>query len=170
MSKRIPAQDRELFFVDLETTGLDPWKDEIVELAYAKERGPIKTVYFGVTEVPEFIDNLIGFTKRGLADKPFNSDDIFEFLEVTEGHTMVAANPSFDKSFLEAEKWFTFGYRMLDIESYATGRLGLTYVPSMADIYNLLNEREYFLPKPDHTAAGDVNCMRHAYHILKWMR
>src|ERR1044072_1321664 len=95
---------KELVFVDTETTGLDASSDYLVELSYARLDGDIKTLYFGVKEVPDFIDNLTKFYERGVDKMPeATMDEIREFLNVMEGNTMVAANPAFDKAFLEAE-------------------------------------------------------------------
>lgn len=158
---------RELIFVDTETTGLSPEGSHLVELAYAQMEGPVNTLYFGVTEVPEFIDELIGFTKRGLSGMRSVSGEINEFLTVTDGATMVAANPAFDKGFLDKNQLFKFHYRMLDIESYAAGKFGSEFVPSMKNIYDELEADGWLLSEPDHTAAGDVTCMREAYKILR---
>ena len=159
--------DRRIFFVDTETTGLDEHNDRLVELSYATETSPIKTLYFGVTEVPEFIDNLIGFTERGISGKRSSDWEIRVFLKETEGHTMVGANPGFDKAFMEANGVYKFYYRMLDIESYAMAVLGLDYVPSMKDIFDELSGRGYDIPQPKHTSASDVAATRRAFIILR---
>lgn len=165
--KKIDPQDRKYIFVDTETAGLDARTDKLVEVSYAVERGPIKTLYFGVTEVPEFVDNLIKFTERGIAGKLSSQDELNEFREVSNGHTMVAANPAFDKTFLDANGLYNFAYRMLDIESYAAAKLGLSWMPGMEDIYKLLSVQGYDISKPDHSSAGDVAAMQRAYYILE---
>lgn len=158
--------DRKLIFVDTETTGLDPVLDNIVELSWAPISGGIKTLYFGIEEVEPFIDDLIKFTERGIAGMMSTESDFKEFLDITEGQTMVAANPRFDANFLENNGLFNFGHRMLDIETYAMAKLGLSYVPSMKEIHQLLMDRGFWLPLPNHTSAGDVAAMREMYLIL----
>lgn len=167
----IPAKDRRLIFVDTETTGIDSKSDRLVELAWAEMEGPIRTMYFGVKEVPPFIDELIGFTKRDLASKTEMSPaEKHAFLNTTYGHTMVAANPAFDKAFMEENHLFEFAYRMLDIETYAMAKLRLDYVPSMNDIYTILRDMGYTaIGKPEHTAESDVACMRAAFKVLKYL-
>lgn len=157
---------RELIFVDTESTGLDPNEDALVELSYATLDSDIKTLYFGVKEVSDFIDELIGFTKRGIRGLTSTTQEIQEFLTLSADNTMVAANPAHDKGFLEAFGLWRFHYRMLDIESYAFALLGLDEVPSMKNIYDLLSDYTD-LPEPDHSSAGDVAAMRAAYIYMR---
>lgn len=164
---------RELVYLDVETTGTDPFglkgePDQITELAYAVGNSQVETLYFGVTEVNEFIDDLTKFYARGIHLKPRSSEKEFaKFLEVAKGQTMVAANPGFDAAFLEAAGLFNFSYRKLDIESYAMHALSLDYVPGMADIYRILTEDYGFdIPAPNHTAGGDVIALRTMYRTL----
>lgn len=158
---------RDLIFVDTETTGLDCDNDKLVEVSYAGLTGPVNTLFFGVEEVPEFIDNLIGFTKRGIAGKRSDGIEVWEYELVSKDATMVAANPSFDKGFLENNGLFNFHYRMLDIESYAMGILGLDAVPSMKEIQTILTDRGFKITEPDHTSRNDVLAMRDSYLALR---
>lgn len=161
---------KEFVFVDTETTGLNSSLDKLVELSYSTMDSEIKTLYFGVTVVPDFIDNLTKFYARGVDKMPEATiEEIDEFRKVLEGNTMVAANPAFDKGFLEEEQLWTAHYRMLDIESYAMARLGLDQVPSMFQIVQELEKRGYVLTQPDHSSYNDVKALREAYKILRYM-
>jgi DNA polymerase III alpha subunit (gram-positive type) len=161
---------RNFVFVDVETTGLDPRNDRLVELTYAVNDGELKTLYNGVKEVPEFIDNLIKFTERGLGEMPRSPGE--EFLKFTDDlmdQTMVSANPAFDKAFLEANYLWTGHYRMLDIEAYAMAKFGINFVPSMTKIVEMLNVMGYELTTPDHTSYNDTKALREAFNILRYM-
>lgn len=161
---------KQLVFVDTETTGLDPSVDKMVELTYAVEDGPLKTLYFGVRSVPTFIDDLTKFTERGIDKMPeATEDEINEFWDACNGNTMVAANPAFDKGFINKRGLWNFHYRMLDIESYAMARLGLDQIPSMFQIVQELEKRGYTLTQPDHSSYNDVKALREAYKILRYM-
>lgn len=160
---------RKFIFADVESTGLDPDQDELVELTYATRHGEPQTLWFGVQAVPPFIDNLIGFTKRGLAGRRSDNFKVQQFLQESEGATLVGANPGFDKGFLEKSGLWRFHYRMLDIESYAMAKLNLNEVPGMKNIYDILTERGYTLVEPDHTSRNDVLALRQAFHILETM-
>lgn len=161
---------KEFVFVDTETTGLDASSDSLVELSYATLDSDIKTLYFGITEVPEFIDNIINFYERGIHLKPRSTlDEAIEFISVLRGNTMVAANPAFDKAFMEEQELFTAHYRMLDIESFAMAKLGLDQVPSMFQIIQELESLGYVLTQPDHSSYNDVKAMRQAFKILRYL-
>lgn len=158
---------RELIFVDTETTGLDPENDELVELTYARRTGDPYTLYFGVKVVPPFINELIRFDKRGIAGRMSTNAEITDFLKVSEGATMVAANPSFDMAFIKNAGLWQFHYRMLDIESYAMGVLGKREVPGLNSIFNDLKNKGYDLTEPDHTSRNDVLALREVFLILE---
>lgn len=161
---------KEFVFVDTETTGLVSWSDKLVELSYCTLDSEIETLYFGVRDVPPFIDNLTKFYERGIDKMPEATiEDIDRFCAILEGNTMVAANPAFDKGFMQEEDIFTAHYRMLDIESYAMARLGLDQVPSMFQIVQELEKRGYTLTQPDHSSYNDVKALREAYKILRYM-
>lgn len=160
---------RELIFVDTESTGLasDP-EAKLVELTWARRTGEPQTLWFGVKEVPGFIDDLIGFTKRGISGRISTYPEIERFLSVSSDSTMVAANPGHDKSFLERTGLWRFHYRMLDIESYAMAKLNLPQMPSMKDIFDELKDYTN-LTEPDHTSRNDVLAMREAFLFLEDM-
>lgn len=157
---------RELIFVDTETTGLNCGEDRLVELTYARIDGEPKTLYFGVTEVPEFIDNLIKFSARGIAGRESSPEEFEDYYDTAKDNTMVAANPAFDKGFLDGHDIFDFHYRMLDIETYAMAVLQLNYVPSMKEITDMLRDRGFKITEPDHTSRNDVLAMRDAFKAL----
>lgn len=161
---------RNFVFVDCETTGLDSKRDKLVELTYATDTSHFRTLYFGVTEVPPFIDELTKFTERGVADEPAASmEQIQDFLETLADQTMVSANPSFDKAFLEENGLWTGHYRMLDIEAYAMAKFDIDFVPSMAKIVEMLNVMGYTLTVPDHSSYKDTKALREAFNILRYM-
>ncbi len=161
---------RDFVFVDCETTGLDPKEDTLVELTYGIDQEDLRTLYFGVTEVPEFIDNLTKFTERGVAKMVAASrDDLDIFRGTLAGNTMVSANPSFDKAFLEENDLWTGYYRVLDIEAYAMAKFQMDYVPSMKNIYDMLVRRGYKLTTPDHSSYNDTKALREAFNILRYM-
>lgn len=156
-----------LIFVDTETTGLDPVNNQMVELTWAPLEGDPETLWFGVQQVPDFIDKLISFTPRGIAGRISDHFAIERFLKASDGATMVAANPAFDQAFIQAKSLWKFHYRMLDIESYAMAKLNLDYVPGMNDIYKRLTESGFKITEPDHTSRNDVLALRDSYKVLK---
>lgn len=160
---------RDLIFVDTESTGLaDDENATIVELTWATRKSEPETLYFGVTEVPEFIDGLIKFTERGISGRLSDHFAVERFLKASNDNTIVAANPGHDKHFIEQAGLWRFHYRMLDVESYAMGKLHLNYVPGMKNIFDILREDGAdWITEPDHTSRNDVLAMRDAYEILE---
>jgi DNA polymerase III subunit epsilon len=99
-----------LLFVDTETTGLDPKKERIIEIAcyqtntsgqvlekhfhhYLNPQCPIS---YGATKVH-------GITNDQLQDKPLFADIATPLLEFLRGKTLIIHNAPFDVSFIEAE-------------------------------------------------------------------
>lgn len=167
---KTPIKDRKFIFLDVETTGLNHVTDNIVELSYAVENGEIVTLFSGIKKVSPQIDELIKFYERGVdKEETCTQEDVDKFLEVSKGNTLVAANPAFDSSFLKERDLWTMSYRMLDIESYAMAKLDLSYVPGMAEIYEVLTEEYgYTVPKPDHSSRGDVEALRFMFNVLRY--
>jgi oligoribonuclease (3'-5' exoribonuclease) len=158
---------RNLIFVDTESTGLADDEDaRIVELTWATMDSDPETLWFGVTEVPDFIDKLISFTPRGIAGRVSDHFAVERFLKASDDNTIVAANPSHDMHFIKEAGLWKFHYRMLDIESFAMAKLRLDYMPSMKQLELLLKERGYTITEPDHTSRNDVLAMRDSYKAM----
>lgn len=161
---------RDLVFVDVETTGLDPETDRLVELSWAVGENEPETLWFGVTEVPEFIDNLIGFTKRGIAGRRSDGFAVERFLAASENATMVAANPAFDAGFIKAAGLWRFHYRMLDIQTFAFAKMReFADIPSMEELHKAITARGINITAPDHTSRNDVLAMREAFTFMENM-
>jgi DNA polymerase III alpha subunit (gram-positive type) len=161
---------REFVFADCETTGLDAQNDLLVELTYAVGNDSPKTLFFGVQRVPAFIDELTKFSVRKVYDEPAATQgELAAFRLAMMNNTLVAANPAFDKRFMEENGLWTGHYRMLDIESFAMGKLGLAQVPSMHEIVDILTSKGYSLTKPDHSSLNDTLALREAFTILRYL-
>lgn len=92
-------------FLDLETTGLDPRVDEVIELgALFFENGQevhrIARLYSASRPLPITIRRLTGIDDSLLAGKPRFGSDIAELREALAGWTVVAHNAPFEKGFL----------------------------------------------------------------------
>lgn len=162
---------RDLIFVDTESTGLADDPDaEIVELTWATLTSEPETIYFGVNKVSQFIDDLIGFTKRGIAGRRSDFSAYTRFLAASEGQTIVAANPAHDMHFIKQAGLWRFHYRMLDIQTYAFAKARVfNDIPSMKDIHDLLVNLGHNITAPDHTSRNDVLAMRDAFFALEKM-
>ncbi len=94
--------------VDLETTGLDPEKDEIIEIGAIKfvdgeEAETFEELINPGRPIPEFITRLTGISDADVAGKP-KIDTIFPQLDhFLGGSAFVGQQVNFDASFLEYE-------------------------------------------------------------------
>jgi ATP-dependent DNA helicase DinG len=92
-------------FLDLETTGLDPRVDEVIELgALFFENGQevrrIARLYSPSRPLPITIRRLTGIDDTMLEGKPRFGSDMAELREALTGWTVVAHNAPFEKGFL----------------------------------------------------------------------
>lgn len=107
----IPEQDTRLgLFVDVETTGLDPATDEIIELAMVPFRYSIEGMIVDVgepfdrlrepsTSIPPTIAALTGITDTMVAGQRINPEEVTQF--ALSAAVIIAHNAAFDRKFLE---------------------------------------------------------------------
>lgn len=94
-------------FLDLETTGLDPACDKIIEIAALKvtasgERAIFEELLNPGLRITPFITGLTGITPEMLEQAPSFGEIKTQFLDFIGDNTIVAHNASFDISFVEA--------------------------------------------------------------------
>ena len=154
-----------LVYIDTETTGLDPDRHEVWELAYAVDNGPILSgvVAHSLRYADPTALAMNGYNDRGVVPVPSDVESICR--SALDGATLVAANPAFDASFLRARWGVTpWRYRMLDVEAYAMGALGYDVPKGLKQIADDLRALGHEIPAPDHSAAADVATLR-ACHL-----
>ena len=107
----IPEQDTRLgLFVDVETTGLDPTKDEIIELAMVPFRYSLDGIIVDVGEpfdrlrepavpIPPTITALTGIADTTVAGQRIDPAEVTQF--ALSAAIIVAHNAAFDRKFLE---------------------------------------------------------------------
>lgn len=92
-------------FLDLETTGLDPRVDEVIELGCiffegGREVDRFARLYSASRPLPLTIRRLTGLTDADLVGRPRFGTDLAELRERLTGWTVVAHNAPFEKGFL----------------------------------------------------------------------
>lgn len=92
--------------VDIETTGLDPLQNEIIEIGALKvENKEIKDVFNSLIKpssiISPQIEKLTGINQEMLEDHPKISKIIPKFLSFIQDHPLVAHNADFDIPFLK---------------------------------------------------------------------
>jgi len=98
---------QELVFFDLETTGLDPATDQIIEIGAVKVRNGKEVGRFEQfcrlnegARLPEFISALTGIMPLDLEPAEPVDQVVDEFLQFTDGSPLLAHNSNFDAGFL----------------------------------------------------------------------
>lgn len=93
--------------IDIETTGLDPYYDEIIEVAALKiSNGAIIDTYqtlvkpTDIESVNEYITQLTGITPKMLSNAPLFTDIKNDFLSFLNDSILVGHNVNFDINFL----------------------------------------------------------------------
>lgn len=151
-----------LVFLDCETTGLDPERHEIWEIAWAVDDGPIRQHFA--------LHSLIGSDPKALEIGRYNRrwtghyfpglDDTLQ--RVLYGATVVGSNPAFDTAMLRARWGYApWHHRLLDVATYAMPAMGVDRPQGLAAVADFLG-----IDAPDHTAAGDVRTLRACWSAL----
>lgn len=92
--------------IDIETTGLSPVKDRIIEVAAVRYEDGLETERFtqlihpGI-KLPEHITSLTGITDEMLKDARKEKDVILDFLDFAKEDVLLGHNVLFDYSFLK---------------------------------------------------------------------
>lgn len=95
--------------IDLETTGISPFRDKIIEIGVVKfkvEDGVIEkysTLINPTIPVTENAYNVHGIADHMLVKAPLFKDISADFLNFIKGSVLVIQNPKFDLSFIEME-------------------------------------------------------------------
>lgn len=161
-------------YLDIETTGLNPERNDIVEIAWAVDDYLVRSIrppHRLFNAAPEALE-INKYHERFLSDKTTwaSTEDIADLYTDLTDATIVGANPTFDVSFLRR----LFGgdtpwhHRLLDVEAYAHGvfrRHGRLW--GLRQIRDELVSAGFTIPAPDHTAARDVEVVRQVLKVLE---
>ncbi len=172
-------RNENLIFVDVETTGTDPEKHEIIELAYIlvkQDKGNFSVIEEREMKIkPEHIENaeptalkVNGYDEAQWIFANTLSEAMKVFSEKSDGAIMVAQNVTFDYSFIERALTKTgmkneMFYAKLDTISMAYAKL---FKDPRAERFNLHRLCEYFgiHNEKSHTALADT---RATFEVFK---
>ena len=102
----IPALEKTFVAVDLETTGLNPDVEKIIQVGAVKFQGDqvidrFETFVNPGRQIPEFVQRLTGIRPEQVSRAPFFSSVSQKLEEFLEDHPVVGHNVGFDLRFLE---------------------------------------------------------------------
>jgi DNA polymerase III epsilon subunit family exonuclease len=147
--------------VDIETTGLEPVSNEIIEVAALKvEKGEIADVFNRLIRVekplPAEIINLTGITDEMLAEGGDKVEVLRALLAFVEDRPLIAHNAEFDLPFLNHHLDLALGKKLAN-RQICTLKLSRKIVPGLPS-YRLGKLADHFaIPAPVvHRAHGDV--------------
>lgn len=107
--ERIAAGESRYVFFDLETTGLTPKRDRVIEIAALKfdratgELSAFQSLMKPDRAIPAFVRAMTGLDDAAFADAPEPKDALANFFAFVGEDPLVAYNIGFDHAFLVAE-------------------------------------------------------------------
>ena len=157
--------------VDLETTGLQPAKDRILEIGAVKvENGEVKDTFCTFINprmaIPPFIQALTGITQDMVENAPTAEQAFYEFLDFCGDRDLMGHNLMFDYSFLKhqaANLKLSFEKRGID-----TLKIARSVLPEL-ESRSLTSLCEYFQINREqaHRAFHDALATHEVYEQLK---
>jgi ATP-dependent DNA helicase DinG len=158
----------ETAFLDVETTGFDPVRDDVIEIAVLVARGPEILVRHSTLvdpgrPIPREATQLTGIDAAAVAGAPCIATAIAEVLGVVGDRDIVAHNASFDRAFV-LEAAGRIGRRVPGawLDSLQLSRIALPRLRS----HRLRDLAEAFgLPAAAHRAADDTEALFHVWRI-----
>ena len=161
---------REYVTLDLETTGLEPKRDRIIEIGAVKVSngvvtGEYTTLIDPQLEIPERISKLTGISNDMVQGKPLIQKVLGEFLEFCGDLPLLGHNILFDYSFVKHQAVNCgFEFEKEAVDTLKIARAVLPDLPSRS----LQNLRQHFeIPQGDaHRALEDARTTYHLYERL----
>jgi DNA polymerase-3 subunit epsilon len=175
--------ERQIIVVDTETTGLDPERHIVVEVAWVNLNTRVAGMFVprhdtGVAlagasiealRVNRYLDRIVDFPRDG------TGSNAALLADQLQGATLAGSNPAFDAAFLasmyrkqyapdqecEPPAWH---HRLLDLSAYAAGvlRLPLSELPGLSTVCELLDVEN----EAPHTALGDARATAECFRRL----
>jgi hypothetical protein len=170
-----------LVYLDCETTSLDKLRADVLEAAWAKEDGPVRTIDFPHTlhgADPEAL-RINRYFERNLdvmctdnmmqTGIPSHRQKTFTLFKLDlAGATIVAENYGFDTAMLLRKLGYEpWHYRPIELSSIAMVVFGLDRPESLHKTAKRLRDWGYTIPMADHSARADVECLRACYKALR---
>ena len=160
------AQMRTLIALDLETTGLDPERDAVIEIGAVRFRGPRLEAQWSTLvnpgrPIPPFVVELTGIDDGMVARAPRLSEALAGLVEFCGDATLIGHNVGFDLAFLRPHGALTFN------EAHDTLEMASVLLPTAARYGLGPLASELGVPvAASHRALDDAQTTRQVYQHL----
>ena len=169
-----PIQKNAAYVVfDLETTGLSPYKDEIIEIGAVKvdKEGKVVDTFSTLVKpaqpVSEFVQNLTGISNEMLKDAPSIYTALPKFVVFVGDEIVVGHNVTFDIAFVQQKAKIYQDIKFLNpyIDTVTLTRKVYPGLKSykLQDLIKEFNLKTYAA----HRALADVVATQQLYELLK---
>lgn len=157
--------------IDIETTGGNPKKDKITEIAVFVHDGDkvveeFQTLINPQTKIPHFISKMTGITDDMVKYSPKFFEIAKKIVEITDGKIFVAHNVAFDYKFI-SEEFLRLGYNY-QRECVCTVKMSRKVFPGLRSysLGRLCNDLDIRLNNR-HRAAGDALATVKLFEMIK---
>jgi CRISPR-associated protein Cas2 len=159
--------------LDLETSGLNPETDEIIEVGMLKiQENKIIESFQSLIKpqhpVSNFIEKLTGITNESLKKDGKEIGKVLNSVkEFIDGNTLVGHNINFDIGFLN-HAFITYGYNKIDNECYDTMKMYSNFLNGKKASKKLANVANAFDINVDkeHRGLADCYTIKAVYEVL----
>ncbi len=173
--KKVCFLPEDYVVIDLETTGLNPEKDEIIEIGAVRVRQLMITDTFSTLVYPQkgidpFITRLTGITPEMVSDAPCIREVLSSLMNFVKSDVVIGHNVHFDINFLYDKTVECFGHGFSN-NFVDTMQLSRELFPEY-EHHKLCNLEERFCLQNDkaHRALSDVIVTNDAYQYMrKWI-
>ncbi len=158
---KIPIEKAEYCIVDVETTGLSPRTNNVIEIGLVKVSNlKVTNTYHSLInpgrDIPYYITQLTGITNEDVYDAPFFEDIVNEIEEFIGEDILTAHNFSFDSSFLRKEFHYCGKEKPYDL-NLCTLKLARRLYPNLSSkSLHSVSKHLRLTNKSEHRALGDA--------------
>jgi DNA polymerase-3 subunit epsilon len=158
--------------VDLETTGLDPYFEEIIEISAIKfENGEMVDVFTELVKpynpIDPYITDLTGITNDMVADCRNISEVLPDFISFVGSSVILGHNVNFDINFIY-DNWYEISGKIFDNDFIDTMRLAYRILPNIENRRLETIANHYNInPVSSHRALADCETTNKCYLAMK---
>jgi DNA polymerase III alpha subunit (gram-positive type) len=159
-----------LIFYDFETTGLNPYHDEIIEFAFKNDKRSISSLVKPSYPLKQVITDITGITNDMLQNDGISKEEakqnIIEWLKTIEGPLYLIAHNNIGFDMLFFKKIMGEDINQFDIKYLDTLYLAKKLLPKMRSVSMKTLTKIFSIESGNHRALGDTCALEHVYKVL----